>query len=334
MLLRTLTALGLTAVLVFTLRTGFAADVRGWSVIVIYLLFYIPIELLGRRRRGDRGDTDDEAGPDCSFLPISGPIGRFGRLGLALSFFSSQLLMLLNPFQVLQAIRQLVGNAALRAREQTSGDDGRDYLSRVAYRLPFDGEWLLYSGGMTPKTSHSWDLLGQRYALDFLICDAAYRRHIGRGTQVTDYFAYGCPILAAADGEVIAVENRIGDAPLVGWGICDFTARSFIGNFVLIRHDEAEYGLYAHLIRGSVEVAPGDQVEAGQQIGRCGHSGHSSEPHLHFHIQDSPDLFRGMGRPITFHDIEIDGVYGARAQLSAGQLVAQRRPVPTAPDAP
>jgi murein DD-endopeptidase MepM/ murein hydrolase activator NlpD len=272
------------------------------------------------RRRDDRGEAA-EPDPDYSWLPTSGPIGRFGQYGLMFTFFTSQLLVLLNPFQVVQMFRQLAGNAALQAREKKTGDDGTGYISKVRYRLPFHGQWLLYNGGMTPKTSHSWDVLGQRFALDFVVCDAEFRRHSGRGTDVTDYYAYGLPIVAAADGEVVAVENRIGDAPLVGWGLCDFTARSFIGNHVLIRHAQGEYGLYAHLIRGSIELRPGDRVEAGQPLGRCGHSGHSSEPHLHFHLQDSADLFKGMGLPITFHDLEIDGVQHETAHLTAGQRV-------------
>lgn len=69
---------------------------------------------------------------------------------------------------------------------------------------------------MTPRTSHSWEVPGQRFALDFVVCDADFRRHSGRGTEVTDYFAYGLSIRAAADGQVVTVENRIGNAPLVG----------------------------------------------------------------------------------------------------------------------
>lgn len=328
MTLRILIALGLTAAVAFTLQLGFDLRLPGWAVVAVYLLLYFVLEHRDRKRESAqsarRGDLE-EPDPDYSWLPTSGPIGRFGQHGLMAAFFGSQLLVLFNPFQLVQLFRQIAGNAALQAREKKTGDDGRAYVSKARYRLPFDGEWLLYNGGMTPKTSHSWDVLGQRYALDFVVCDTGYKRHEGRGTRLTDYFAYGRPILAAASGEVIAIEDRIGDAPLVGFGLCDFTARSFIGNHVVIRHADGEYGLYAHLVRGSIEVRPGDRVEAGQPIGRCGHSGHSSEPHLHFHIQDSPDLFRGMGLPVTFHDIEIDGVPQATAQLTAGQRVTQNR---------
>ncbi len=53
----------------------------------------------------------------------------------------------------------------------------------------------------------------------------------------------------------------------------------------------------------------GDTVKQGQVIGRCGHSGHSSEPHLHFHLQDTPSLFSSMGLPIRFQGLQmIDNV--------------------------
>jgi murein DD-endopeptidase MepM/ murein hydrolase activator NlpD len=325
MLLRIFISLGLTAMLVMGLKLGLEIRLPGWSVVAIYLIIYVLFEWrdLARPTARQRHQLP-EPDPDYSWLPTSGPIGRFGQKGLILSFYVSQLFALFNPFQLVQLIRQIAGNSVLEAREKESGDDGRGYVSKAQYRLPFDGEWLLYNGGTTPKTSHSWGVLSQRFALDFVVCDDDYRRHSGRGTRLTDYFAYDLPVLAAADGEVIAIEKGIGAAPLVGWGICDFTARSFIGNHLVIRHAEGEYGLYAHLIRDSIRLKVGDVVQSGQIIGRCGHSGHSSEPHLHFHVQDSADLFRGMGLPITFHDIEIDGIAHCTAQPTAGQRVRNR----------
>jgi hypothetical protein len=174
---------------------------------------------------------------------------------------------------------------------------------------------------MTPKTSHSWDVLGQRFALDFVQADAAFARHRGRGTHPGDDDCYDAPILAAADGIVVAVEQRIGLAPLLGWGVCDFTARSFIGNHVLIEHAEGEYALYAHLVKDSATVRPGDRVLHGQTIGRCGHTGHSTEPHLHFHLQDSADLFA--------HG-PAGGVHGAGRRRPAGWRSVPDRRAPRA----
>ena len=232
-------------------------------------------------------------------------------------------MILLNPFQVLEMVRQSEGDSALVARETRSGDDCRGYETRAVYTLPFEGEWLLCNGGATPETSHSWDVLGQRFALDFVQANEAFERHTGRGTRAADYFCYGQDILAAADGTVVRLESRVRQA-FLGWGICDFTARSFVGNHVLIEHAEGEFALYAHLIRGSVTVAPGDRVTRGQVIGRCGHSGHSTEPHLHFHLQDSGELWEGMGLPVRFSGLLVDGEPADEVLLTAGNRVRPR----------
>jgi murein DD-endopeptidase MepM/ murein hydrolase activator NlpD len=318
---RILISLAVAAGLALAAR-GFGWEVPGWTIVVGYLGLYAVLGRVGPWATRPVTERTEER-YEVPVLPTSGPIGRFGQFGLILMFFSTQLLMLLNPFQLVEVIRQLIGNSALKHREHSSGSDGRDRPTSIRYRLPFEGEWLLYNGGPTPETSHSWGVLGQRFALDFVVADADGRRHQGSGTRVEDYFAYGRPVLAAADGEVVAVEQRIGEAPMVGWGVCDFTARSFIGNRVLIRHAEDEYVLYAHLVRDSVPVGVGDRVRAGQTIGRCGHTGHSSEPHLHFHVQDSADLFGGMGRLIRFRDWTVDDETPDAGQLPvAGQRLA------------
>lgn len=274
-------------------------------------------------RRG-RGEAVEESAVDRSGWPASGPIGRWGPAAIVATWSASQLLVWLNPFQALEIFRQIAGNAALAEREERSGDDGRGYRTRAVYTLPFRGEWLLVNGGNTRQTSHSWDVLGQRFALDFVQANEAFERHRGRGTRAADYFCYGQDILAAADGTVVRAESRVRRA-FLGWGICDFTARSFVGNHVLIEHAEGEYALYAHLIRDSVTVAPGDRVERGRVLGRCGHTGHSTEPHLHFHLQDAADLWGGMGLPVRFSGLLVDGEAADEVLLTAGDRVRPRR---------
>ena len=297
------------------------------SILPIYLVMYVlvssAIRSVQRQTSVSAPGFDDE--PDLQdgahrLFALAGPIGRFGPYGLMATFYSSQLLCLFNPFQVAELVQQAIGNAALVGREKRSGDDGRGYRTQVAYTLPFDGEWFVANGGATPKTSHSWDILGQRFALDFVQADEAFQTHTGRGTKAEEYFCYGREICAAADGTVVAVEDRVRQA-FLGWGVCDFTARSFVGNHVLVKHAEGEFALYAHLVCGSVTVAPGDRVDRGQVLGRCGHTGHSTEPHLHFHLQDSADLFRGMGLPVRFSHLFVDGKAAAGVLLRAGNRV-------------
>lgn len=311
-------ALALTLLLALAAEYGAGYRLPGYTVVGVYLLLYWVVNRSRKRRIGVGEDEAPDAGRP---LPTSGPIGRLGQPGLLVVWTASSMLSVLNPFQLAQIVRQLIGNLRLQARERRSGDDGRGYRTKARYTLPFRGEWLLYNGGATPRTSHSWDVLGQRYALDFVQADDRYRRHEGRGTRPTDYYCYGEEILAAADGRVVAAEDRIRTAPLVGWGVCDFLARSFIGNHVLIEHAPGEYALYAHLIPGSVVVRPGENVARGQIIGRCGHTGHSSEPHLHFHLQDSADLYNGMGLPVRFSGLTADGEQADGVHLTAGNRV-------------
>ena len=317
-----------------TLVAGIAAivlglfDIRflGLAILIYWVVGWLRSRVLHaarNRRSRAREASVEEAGVDRRSWPISGPIGRLGGLGVAAAWSTTQLLTLLNPFQMLEICRQVAGNASLSSREKRLGDDGRGYRTKAIYTLPFAGEWLLIVGGHTPRTSHSWDILGQRFALDFVQASEAFERHSGRGTRAAEYFCYGRDILASAGGTVVRVEDRVRQA-FLGWGICDFAARSFVGNHVLVKHAEGEFALYAHLIRGSVTVAPGDRVSRGQTLGRCGHTGHSAEPHLHFHLQDSAALFGGMGLPVTFSRLFVDGEPADEVLLTAGSRVRSR----------
>jgi murein DD-endopeptidase MepM/ murein hydrolase activator NlpD len=80
------------------------------------------------------------------------------------------------------------------------------------------------------------------------------------------------------------------------------------GNHV-ITETAGTYALYAHLVPGSVAVTRGQQVRAGEVLGRVGHSGNSTAPHLHFQLMDSADPLRAQGIPCAFaaYLVERDG---------------------------
>ena len=119
-------------------------------------------------------------------------------------------------------MKQLFGQFKVSARIKDKEEEFANYRTKVKYRLPFNDEWLIYNGGHRQETSHSWSVLAQRYAYDFVIADADFCRHIGNGMHLNDYYCYNQPIVAAADGEVVSLTNNIGPAPLVGFFFIDF----------------------------------------------------------------------------------------------------------------
>jgi murein DD-endopeptidase MepM/ murein hydrolase activator NlpD len=68
-----------------------------------------------------------------------------------------------------------------------------------------------------------------------------------------------------------------------------------VGNCLIVDQGSNEFAVYAHLQPGSLRVHRGDKVQQGQVIALCGNSGNTSEPHLHFHVQDSAVLQDGAG---------------------------------------
>jgi murein DD-endopeptidase MepM/ murein hydrolase activator NlpD len=55
------------------------------------------------------------------------------------------------------------------------------------------------------------------------------------------------------------------------------------GNLVTIEHRLGVVTMYAHLSRISVHV--GERVHAGEKVGRVGHTGDATGPHLHFEVR-------------------------------------------------
>lgn len=75
----------------------------------------------------------------------------------------------------------------------------------------------------------------------------------------------GTPILAAADGVVVAA-----------------TWNNTSGYYIRIKHDNTYSTLYAHC--SVLYVTAGQEVKQGQVIADCGSTGYSTGPHLHFEI--------------------------------------------------
>lgn len=110
--------------------------------------------------------------------------------------------------------------------------------------------------------------------------------HDGTDFAIADpqRMAAGVPVLAAAAGEVRGMRDGMPDQPPEGRLLHDFTDRN-CGNGVAIRHADGWETQYCHLRQGSVLVATGERVEAGQRLGLVGMSGEANFPHVHLSVR-------------------------------------------------
>jgi murein DD-endopeptidase MepM/ murein hydrolase activator NlpD len=207
------------------------------------------------------------------------------------------------------------------------------------YRFPLKGRWYVQAAPSF-NTHHRW-AVPEEFALDMAQLGAGGLSYRTDGMTMSDYYAYGAPVYAAADGEVVKViSDQIEDLAQFrrpGESQEDYLTRVMAwqnamlvagpdapgGNAVVIRHAWGEYSVYAHLKPGAAPVAVGQQVKAGDLIGFLGSSGSSTEPHLHFHVCDGPSVMTCVGKPAAFSNVENPYAFVAGAIQSGDVVVAK-----------
>lgn len=112
-------------------------------------------------------------------------------------------------------------------------------------------------------------------ATNQITCPYGYKGHVG--VDVVKYKGQLAYIIAHTEGTVIEVVKN--------YNRTDKSGHSY-GNYVLLRHPNGYYTLYAHMKYGSVKVSKGQWVEKGQTIGYMGNTGYSQGAHLHFEVRD------------------------------------------------
>ncbi|HOW32451.1 MAG TPA: urea transporter, partial [Bacteroidales bacterium] len=145
--------------------------------------------------------------------------------------------------------------------------------------LPVLGEWTVtqgHSGEFTHREgwSHAWD---------FEITDDKGAAFMNKGLVAGDYYCYGKPVTAPADGWVEEILDNIADNE-----IGQVNLNQNWGNTIVIRHNDRLFTKLCHLKKGSIKVEKGQRISKGEVIALCGNSGRSPVPHLHFQVQQTP----------------------------------------------
>ncbi|MFD9501003.1 M23 family metallopeptidase [Streptomyces sp. NPDC060035] len=204
---------------------------------------------------------------------------------------------------------------------------------------PVTGRWTALNSPADKVPSHGTHSYGQTYAIDIVAEPEegnrpAFRRLWPVVRPNRDFPAFGAPLLAVADGTVVHASDGQRDhlsrnsgpalayLMLIEASVRDMAgAGRIVGNHLVLDLGDSTYAVYAHVRRGSLQVRAGDAVREGQQLARCGNSGNSTEPHVHFQLMDHPDLDVARGIPFTWRGIGVpaDGeVFTADEAVSSG----------------
>src|ERR1700761_8683887 len=80
-------------------------------------------------------------------------------------------------------------------------------------------------------------LLGQRFAIDWMQTDSSGKFFHGKGDKNEDFFCFGHPLLAVADGTVEATHDGIPENPPGGRAV-EIDYNTLAGNFVVLKSSE------------------------------------------------------------------------------------------------
>jgi murein DD-endopeptidase MepM/ murein hydrolase activator NlpD len=208
---------------------------------------------------------------------------------------------------------------------------GSERAAPIVIAFPLRGEgWVAVTSPADRVPSHGTDLLAQRYAIDLLRTE----RRSGRryhpagalwtlllGVPTSECYAWGAPIHAPFPGEVVRAVDGIGERgrvhPVREALLALRTAATYrperlpaiLGDHVILRRADGVHAGMVHLAPGSVAVRAGQVVQTGEVLGRVGHSGNSTSPHLHLQLMDGPDPLVARGLPFVFaaYEVERDG---------------------------
>ena len=274
---------------------------QSWMIIILLMLSCRIVGIVLRRFKA--GGIILLLLSKLMWLFLLGILGALiGNDTLALFHYFFLLIFLSTPLSVfIQSLYQLAGDTCVKISHKTKLPTMETYVQKGSYILPFTGKWTVFNGGVKNNLLHGGSV-SQKYAYDFIIANNEGKSFEGNGRSVQNYFCYDKEVIAPADGTVVKVRKKSKDTFVDGVAAyCD--SLDLRGNYIVIKHHDKEYSLIAHLAPNSITVNVGDSVKQGDIIARCGNTGNTSEPHIHFQLQTGKSFFLSAGLPIAFTDV-------------------------------
>jgi murein DD-endopeptidase MepM/ murein hydrolase activator NlpD len=197
------------------------------------------------------------------------------------------------------ALLVLVADSDPRAAFAVESPSAEPPTQTVHLSLPFSGVWGVIQGFESGETHVGY----AAFALDFVPAQPAGTRPPRRGAALARFACYGRPVLAPADGAVVAAHGGSRDWPA-------YTKGRDQGNYVILEHAPGEYTEFRHLAARSVTLAVGDRVHRGDVVGRCGNSGNATTPHLHIGFLSSIDPITTRLMTLSGYEVmNVDGTW-------------------------
>jgi peptidase M23-like protein len=181
---------------------------------------------------------------------------------------------------------------------------------------PLRGDHWLAGNGPSNSSGHRRALIpidghaaiAQRFAIDWVRLRDDGKTFHDDEKDNKNYLAYGNDALAVANGVVTEVKDGIPEnVPGITSRAVPITLETVGGNHVILDIGGGHFAFYAHLQPGSLRVKLGDKVRRGQVLGLVGNSGNSTEPHLHFHIENGSSPLGAEGLPYKLASFEVVG---------------------------
>ncbi|MEG0365128.1 MAG: M23 family metallopeptidase, partial [Erysipelotrichales bacterium] len=121
--------------------------------------------------------------------------------------------------------------------------------------------------------------------------------------DLNDNYCYGKEVIAPLDGVVVSIVDKFSDESMRLDRLANSSASDIRGNHIIIKHSNGEYSMLAHLLKGSILVKKNDCIKQGDVIAKCGNSGNTNGPHLHFQVSNGPSFTFNASLPIKFKGI-------------------------------